>query len=49
MELGMIGLGRMVGDMTQRLLWGGHSVVAYVDDSGEERWTLEESIDLAIV
>ena len=29
MELGMIGLGRMGGNMVQRLLLGGHRVVAY--------------------
>ena len=29
MELGMIGLGRMGGNMTQRLLDGGHHIVAY--------------------
>ena len=29
MELGMIGLGRMGGNMAQRLLQGGHHVVAY--------------------
>ena len=29
MELGMIGLGRMGGNMVQRVLGGGHSVVAY--------------------
>ncbi len=29
MELGMIGLGRMGGNMAQRLLMGGHRVVAY--------------------
>jgi 6-phosphogluconate dehydrogenase len=29
MELGMIGLGRMGGNMTQRLLRGGHRVVVY--------------------
>jgi 6-phosphogluconate dehydrogenase len=29
MELGMIGLGRMGGNMVQRLLRGGHSIVAY--------------------
>ncbi len=29
MELGMIGLGRMGGNMTRRLLKGGHHVVAY--------------------
>lgn len=34
MQLGMIGLGRMGGNMTQRLLNGGHSVVAYDPDGG---------------
>ncbi len=29
MEIGMIGLGRMGGNMAQRLLKGGHKVVAY--------------------
>ena len=29
MELGMIGLGRMGGNMAQRLIDGGHQVVAY--------------------
>ena len=29
MDLGMIGLGRMGGNMVQRLLKGGHRVVAY--------------------
>jgi 6-phosphogluconate dehydrogenase len=29
MELGMIGLGKMGGFMTERLLKGGHRVVAY--------------------
>lgn len=29
MEIGMIGLGRMGGNMAQRLLEGGHHVVAY--------------------
>ena len=32
MELGMIGLGRMGGNMTQRLLAGGHHIVAYDPD-----------------
>ena len=32
MELGMIGLGRMGGNMAQRLLLGGHRVVAYDPD-----------------
>ena len=29
MEIGMIGLGRMGGNMAERLLRGGHRVVAY--------------------
>ena len=29
MEIGMIGLGRMGGNMAQRLLNGGHRVVTY--------------------
>src|SRR5919201_2595375 len=32
MQLAMIGLGRMGGNMTERLLRGGHSVVAYARD-----------------
>ena len=32
LELGMVGLGRMGGNMTQRLLYGGHTVVAYDPD-----------------
>lgn len=34
MEIGMIGLGRMGANMTQRLIAGGHSVVAYDRDAG---------------
>jgi 6-phosphogluconate dehydrogenase len=34
MEIGMIGLGRMGGNMVQRLLNGGHRVVTY-DRSAE--------------
>ena len=33
MELGMIGLGRMGGNMAQRLVNGGHRVVTYDRDS----------------
>ena len=33
MELGMIGLGRMGGNMVQRLLNGGHTVVTYDRDA----------------
>jgi 6-phosphogluconate dehydrogenase len=40
MELGMIGLGRMGGNMAQRLLRGGHSVVGY-DPNAEARKALE--------
>ncbi|MEO5565806.1 MAG: phosphogluconate dehydrogenase (NAD(+)-dependent, decarboxylating) [Luteimonas sp.] len=40
MKLGMIGLGRMGGNMAQRLLRGGHSVVGF-DPSAEARKTLE--------
>jgi 6-phosphogluconate dehydrogenase len=34
MELGMIGLGRMGGNMAQRLLRGGHRVVGFDPDAG---------------
>jgi 6-phosphogluconate dehydrogenase len=34
MQLGMIGLGRMGGNMTERLLRGGHEVVVYDRDPG---------------
>ena len=40
MELGMIGLGRMGGNMAQRLLRGGHQVVGFDPDAGA-RATLE--------
>ena len=39
MELGMVGLGRMGGNMTQRLLNGGHTVVAF-DPNVEARSTV---------
>ena len=41
MELGMIGLGRMGGNMTRRLLNGGHRVVAY-DPDGAARLAAAE-------
>ena len=41
MELGMIGLGRMGGNMVQRLLQGGHRVVAY-DPRAEAVQALEQ-------
>src|SRR5689334_21864305 len=36
MKLGMIGLGRMGANMTQRLTRGGHAVVAYSQGDGEK-------------
>ena len=39
MELGMVGLGRMGGNMAQRLISGGHTVVAF-DPSEEARESL---------
>ncbi len=41
MELGMIGLGRMGGNMAQRLLRGGHRVVGFDPDAGA-RTALED-------
>ena len=32
MKLGMIGLGRMGGNMAERLISGGHQIVAYDSD-----------------
>jgi 6-phosphogluconate dehydrogenase len=37
MELGMIGLGRMGGNMAQRLLRGGHKVVGFDPDAGARK------------
>ena len=50
MELGMIGLGRMGGNMAQRLLNGGHRVVAH-DTSSEalavsRTWGAEDAATL---
>ena len=42
MELGMIGLGRMGANMTERLLQGGHRVIAY-DRSPE---AIQRTVDL---
>ena len=47
MELGMIGLGRMGGNMTQRLLKGGHRVVAYDPDEGARRAAQNAGADSA--
>lgn len=40
MQLGMIGLGRMGGNMAQRLLQSGHQVVAYDRDDGAVQATV---------
>jgi len=42
MELGMIGLGKMGGFMTERLLQGGHRVVGYDRDSATVQRTAEK-------
>ena len=42
MELGMIGLGRMGGNMVERLLRGGHRVVSYARDPGSVRRVVEK-------
>ena len=40
MKLGMIGLGRMGGNMATRLIRGGHSVIGF-DPNAEARKALE--------
>ena len=40
MELGMVGLGRMGGNMAQRLLHGGHKVVGF-DPGTDARGALQ--------
>ena len=47
MELGMIGLGRMGGNMAQRLLRGGHRVVAYDANSAAVAASREQGADAA--
>ncbi len=42
MELGMVGLGRMGGNMAGRLLAGGHRVVAYDPDRGAVKRLVDE-------
>ena len=42
MQLGMVGLGRMGGNMTRRLLRGGHEVVVY-DQDGEAVGLVEQA------
>ena len=51
MELGIIGLGRMGANMTERLVLGGHRLISFdgcVEDSGEGRWTVEEAIERSV-
>jgi 6-phosphogluconate dehydrogenase len=47
MEIGMIGLGRMGGNMVQRLIKGGHRVVAY-DPNEQARATAESGGAVAV-
>lgn len=42
MELGMIGLGRMGANMTERLLRGGHRVVSYDRDRAAVRRVVDK-------
>ena len=55
MELGIIGLGRMGANMTERLAESAFhqdpelaSIKGYVEDSGEGRWTVEEAIEKSV-
>lgn len=43
MELGLIGLGRMGGNMAQRLLTGGHRIVAYNRDKTAQDVVVKKS------
>jgi 6-phosphogluconate dehydrogenase len=45
MELGIIGLGRMGANMTERLLGGGHRVVAYTRDAAK----VQAAVDIGAV
>ena len=42
MQIGMIGLGRMGGNMARRLMRGGHEVVAYATDPGPSAQLADE-------
>jgi len=44
MKLGMIGLGRMGGNMVQRLEQDGHDVVTYTRSGGGTVATIEELV-----
>ena len=51
MELGIIGVGRMGANMTERLVLGGHRLISFdgcVEDSGEGRWTVEEAMERSV-
>ena len=45
MELGMVGLGRMGGNMAQRLLLGGHRIVTYDPNEGAVQASAEQGAD----
>ncbi len=45
MQIGMIGLGRMGGNMAERLARGGHTVVAYDRDAAAIRSATERGVD----
>ena len=47
MQIGMIGLGRMGGNMAQRLLSGGHTVVGYDRNAPHVRQAAEAGADTA--
>ena len=47
MELGMIGLGRMGANMTERLLRGGHRLVSYGIRSGGPRRSKKRASTIA--
>ncbi|NDJ55396.1 MAG: decarboxylating 6-phosphogluconate dehydrogenase [Chloroflexi bacterium] len=55
MQLGMVGLGKMGGNMARRLIRGGHEVIGYdprkeavdalIEENGEGAYTLEELVE----
>ena len=47
MELGIIGLGWMCANMTERLVLGGHRLISF-DGYVEGRWTVEEAIERSV-
>jgi 6-phosphogluconate dehydrogenase len=52
MQIGVIGLGRMGGNITRRLMENSHQVVVYDHDpnadSGEGRWTVMAAVEEAV-